>query len=175
MVRYVQQEYEAEVPIQGLHPHPRNPWRGNTGEIEKSIDANGFYGAVKVQKSTGYILAGNHTWEAALDMGAAFIPVIWLDVDDREAEAIMLADNKYGQKGNWDEDSVILILEDRQANVGLEGTGFSDEDLYELKHGKKPSDKAKRLWVRIECQTLEDQDRIASELITLGYDAMKTR
>ncbi|WP_139806694.1 hypothetical protein [Deinococcus hopiensis] len=50
------------VPVSDLKPHPRNPNVGNVDVIAESIKVNGFYGALVVQKSTGYILKGNHTW-----------------------------------------------------------------------------------------------------------------
>ena len=52
--RYTQRE------ITELKLHPRNPRKGNVESIRESIEHNGWYGAVLVQKSTGYIIAGNH-------------------------------------------------------------------------------------------------------------------
>ena len=171
----VPQEYEAEVPITAILKHPRNPRRGNLSRIEESIDENGFYGAIIVQRSTGYILVGNHRHEVLLEQNAPFVPVIWLDVDDETATRILLGDNRFQEIGSWDDDMLTNILKDVQANTGLRGTGYTDEDLYELIHGKKPSDKVKRLWVRIECESSERQDEILSDLIAQGYDAKASR
>ena len=58
-VFFCEQAYELVAP-RALRPHPRNPRRGDVDAIEESIAENGFYGCVVAQRSTGYILAGNH-------------------------------------------------------------------------------------------------------------------
>ena len=85
-------EYEL-VPIQNLQKHPRNVNQGDTGAIYQSIEANGFYGALVVQKGTGYILAGNHRYDAAVQSGFTEVPVTWLDVDDDRAERLRMSRN----------------------------------------------------------------------------------
>ncbi len=50
-----------------LITHPKNPRKGNVDLIIESIEENGFYGALIVQKSTGYILTGNHRFVAGTD------------------------------------------------------------------------------------------------------------
>lgn len=57
------------VPIDSVRPHPQNPRRGNVDAIAQLIRANGFRGALVVQRSTGYILAGNPRWLAAKKAG----------------------------------------------------------------------------------------------------------
>lgn len=117
------QEYEV-VPIGKLEEHPKNPRRGVVEAIEKSIDINGWYGAVIAQKSTGYILAGNHRYRAAKKQGAKEIPVIWREVDDETAIRILLADNRTADLGTYDED----VLEDIMAGLEtLDGTGYDIE------------------------------------------------
>ena len=61
----ISQEY-AMVPVDSLETHPRNVNQGDIGAIYESIGANGFYGAIVAQKSTGRILAGNHRYQAAV-------------------------------------------------------------------------------------------------------------
>lgn len=60
----------TSVPVQSIRPHPQNPRKGDVRSIGRSIEAHGFYGRVIVQKSTGYILAGNHRYIAAVESGA---------------------------------------------------------------------------------------------------------
>ena len=52
------QEYGERL-VSELKQHPQNPRRGNVEAIKQSIETSGFFGAIIVQKSTGYILAGN--------------------------------------------------------------------------------------------------------------------
>ncbi|MEQ4724198.1 ParB N-terminal domain-containing protein [Nonomuraea sp. B19D2] len=53
----------------------RNPHRGDVEIIGGSIDENGFYGAVLVQRSRVWITAGEHRWCGALARGLAAVPV----------------------------------------------------------------------------------------------------
>lgn len=124
-------KYE-EVSIAVLSEHPRNPNQGDIGAIHTSIEANGFYGAVVAQKSSGYILAGNHRYRAAKQAGASTIPVIWLDVDDRQATKILLADNRTAELAHRDEESLSKILQELAAEDDLLGTGYDGDDLDEL-------------------------------------------
>jgi hypothetical protein len=85
------------------------------------MDANGFYGAIIAQRSTGYILAGNHRYRAAVERDAETVPVIWVDVDDDSALRILLADNRTADGGDYDAQALVDIL----ADMGnLEGTGY---------------------------------------------------
>ncbi len=120
----IDQEYEI-VPIDGdvdiLKEHPQNHNRGNVGMIEESVEINGWYGAVIAQKSTGYILAGNHRYRVWRDRGEKEIPVIWKDVDDETALKILLVDNASTRAGEIDEEQLDAIL---QGLTSLDGTGY---------------------------------------------------
>lgn len=121
------------VPLDAVRPHPRNPRQGDTGAIHESITANGFYGAVVAQKSTGYILAGNHRHQAAAQAGATEIPVTWVDVDDDHALRILLADNRTNDLASYDDAALAEILKDiHEAHGTLAGTGYDGDALDEL-------------------------------------------
>lgn len=121
------------APLDAVRPHPRNPRRGDIGSIHESIQANGFYGAVIAQKSTGFILAGNHRWQAARQAGAAEIPITWVDVDDDHALRILLADNRTNDLASYDDEALAEILKDLHAATGtLAGTGYDGDDLDQL-------------------------------------------
>ena len=55
--------------IDTLLPFPNNPRRGNVKKLRESLEANGQYKPIVVQASTRYILAGNHLWQAAKELG----------------------------------------------------------------------------------------------------------
>jgi|TARA_B110000116_G_scaffold266119_1_gene276358 hypothetical protein len=124
----IEQEFE-EVEIGKLKAHPRNPRTGDTGAIKESIEANGFYGAVIAQRSTGFILAGNHRWKAAKEAGASVIPVAWVDVEEEHANRIMLADNRTNDMASYDENALASLLTELNESCGLEGTGYKPTDL----------------------------------------------
>lgn len=117
------------VALDRLRPHPRNPRRGNLEAIQHSITANGFYGAVVAQRSTGYVLAGNHRLLAARGIGLEQIPVMWVDVDDDRAVRILLADNRTNDLASYDEAGLAELL---QGLPDLDGTGYDSRAVDEL-------------------------------------------
>jgi DNA modification methylase len=126
----INQEYEL-ASVDAVRPHPKNPRRGDTVAICESIATNGFYGAVVAQRSTGYILAGNHRWKAAKDTGAETIPVIWVDCDEDEALRILLVDNRTNDLAGYD-DKALADLLSQVVEGGLTGTGYDQASVDEL-------------------------------------------
>lgn len=129
------QEYDV-VALDALRPHPKNPRRGNVESIAESVSVNGFYGAVVAQRSTGYILAGNHRWKAAASAGMSSIPVIWLDCDDAAAHRILLVDNRTNDVAGYDNTALAEVLSQLAlTDAALAGTGYDAADLDELVTG----------------------------------------
>lgn len=124
----VAQQYEI-VSIDSVEPHPLNPRKGRVSEIDRSIRGNGFYGAIIVQKSTKFILAGNHRWLVAKTRGAESIPVIFVDVDDATARRILVVDNRSSDLGAYDSPELAAVLQQVQKNGSLDNTGYDDADL----------------------------------------------
>jgi len=122
------QEYEL-VALDRLKCHPANPRRGDLAAIGESITENGFYGAVVAQRSTGYILAGNHRWKHAQAVKAPSIPVTWVDVDDDRALRILLADNRTNDLAGYDNETLVGLLESLDS---FDGTGYDQAALDEL-------------------------------------------
>jgi ParB-like chromosome segregation protein Spo0J len=121
------------VSVDKLKPHPKNPRQGDVGAIHVSIEANGFYGSVIAQKSTGHILAGNHRFLAAKHANAEEIPVTWVDVSDAEAVRILLADNRTNDLATYNQDALAELLEGLMRETGsINGTGYDGDDLDEL-------------------------------------------
>jgi len=125
----IEQTYDV-VPVDQLKQHPDNPRRGDVDLIGKSIDANGFYGSCIVQRSTGYVLAGNHRLLAARDRGISHLPVIWVDVDDERARRIMAVDNRSNDAATYDEEKLIALLQGFEHD--FRGTGFTESELQSL-------------------------------------------
>lgn len=117
------------VDINSLKPYPKNPRRGDVEAIVKSLEHNGQYKPIVVNRKDNSILAGNHTWRAARSLGWNEIAVSWVDVDDVGAGKIVLADNRTSDMSIYD-DSKLLDLLNSLSN--LEGTGFSDVDIDQL-------------------------------------------
>lgn len=117
------------VPITSVSGYPGNPRRGDVGAIAVSLQANGMYRPIVVQASTGFILAGNHTWQAAKSLGWEEIAATLIDVDDETAARIVLADNKIADLGSYDERALADLLSSLPDTAG---TGYSEEDVSAL-------------------------------------------
>lgn len=173
------QEYEL-VEVDRLKEHPQNPRRGVEDAIDESIEVNGWYGAVTAQKSTGYILAGNHRYRVAVRRGAEMVPTIWRDVDDETALRILLADNRTADLGEYDEELLTELLEGLET---LDGTGYGlaaveaaeEAEKAERGPGEVPADEVPddkyepQYGVMVVCLDEADQERIYEKLSLEGY------
>lgn len=117
------------VDINSLNPYPQNPRRGDVEEIAKSLEKNGQYKPIVVNKNTKEILAGNHTWRAAKSLGWSEIAVTWVDVSEDRAKRIVLADNRTSDMSVYDDSRLLELL---NFLPDLEGTGFTEFDIEQL-------------------------------------------
>lgn len=126
-MKTIEQEFDPSIPVSSLTEHPDNPRRGDAKAVNESIAANGFYGAVLVQRSTGRVLAGHTRLKAAKQSGATSVPGIWLDVDDQQAKRILLADNRTSDLAYYDDDALFAVLGSiLDDGSSLKGTGYDD-------------------------------------------------
>ena len=118
------------VPADKLSLFPGNPRRGDLLRITESLRTNGFYKPLVVQKSTLHILAGNQTFQAALELGIEKVPVTYVDVTDEQAKRIVLADNRTSDRAIYDDyllAELLLTMED-----AFEGTAWTDDEVQDL-------------------------------------------
>ena len=171
------------VAVARLKPHPKNARQGDEGAIYASIRANGFYGRLIVQKSTGYILVGNHRFRAGLRAGMTEFPVEWVDCDDDRALRILLADNKTADDASYNDVALGQILADlANSSLELDGTGYSLDDLDDLitkTTGAPSMDSGKprtprsagetRLGVIVDCSDEMDQETVCEAVRDAGF------
>lgn len=119
----------AVVPINDLKPYPLNPRRGNVRAIQESLKFNGQYRPIVVQADTNLILAGNHTWLAAKNLGWTEIAVSFVDCDEKSAKKIVLADNRTTDLGSFDDTSLRELLDELES---WEGTGYTRDQFDEI-------------------------------------------
>lgn len=131
---------ELLVPIDQLIPYPDNARQGDVEMVAESLTSHGMYAPVTVQRSTNYILVGNHRWKAAKKLGWTKIAAIFLDCDDEEARAINLVDNRTSDVATYDWDVLLESVRksrearQRKADEIAGQQGFFDgfgEDGYE--------------------------------------------
>jgi hypothetical protein len=133
LVRFHPDLADLLVNIDDVHQHPDNPNNGDVEAITTSIEINGMYRPIYVQKTSGAIIAGNHTWEACKTLGAEQIPVIEIDCDDTTAQRILLADNKIAALAQPDDALLLNLLENLAATDSLLGTGYRPYDMEVLR------------------------------------------
>jgi hypothetical protein len=121
------------VLISAVKTHPRNARRGNVDVIAESLETHGQYRPLVVQRSTNFVLAGNHTLKAAKQLGWSHVEVTYLDVDKETALRILLVDNKSSDMAEYDDDALANMLgELNKTSSALLATGFNDDDYAAL-------------------------------------------
>ena len=121
------------VEINEIKIHPLNPREGDIGSIIESLTYMGQYRPIVVNKRTKHILSGNHTYQGALQLGWEKIAVHWVDVDDIEEIKILIVDNRTSDLATYDPQELNKLL----TSTGLQGTGFSSEEVAEILAGGK--------------------------------------
>ena len=122
-----------KVAIDDVQPHPKNVRQGDIGAICESLKAHGQYRAIVAQRTTGHILAGNHTWKAAKQLGWKHITTHFIDCDDDAAMRILLADNRANDLASYDDAALAEVLKElNSTELSLDGTLFDGDDLDEL-------------------------------------------
>jgi hypothetical protein len=129
--RLAAQEYDPAIPVADIREHPKNPNEGDMGLLERSMAVHGFYGDILVQRSTGYILAGNHRYREAVRLGATALPGNWLEVDDDGAEEIMAMDNESTRRGANNRAKLLALLQPMD-DARLARAGFRPADVTDL-------------------------------------------
>lgn len=120
-------------PVEDIHVHPRNPRIGDIGEIAKSLDRWGQVRLILFD-AEGQIVAGNHTYLAAIDNGWTHVGAVLNDfATPQEAAAYLLADNKIGDEGEYERAEQIEMLAELEATGRWEGTGYAPDDLAHLR------------------------------------------
>jgi len=173
---------ELAVPVADLKPYEGNPRRGNVDAIRESLAAHGQYRPIVVRRDTNEVLAGNHTFAAAKELGWDSIAATFVDVNDEQARRIVLVDNKTSDFGRYDDADLLAILKELESTEsGLSGTGYGDDDLDDLvaalsesepsvSAGSEPSE-GENAWESTDLkQYAERYEEQGRRLIVLDYD-----
>ena len=98
------------VPITSLSQHPHNPrihGKENINYIKKSLKTFSQYSPIIVDKDTQHILAGNGTFQAALELWFTEIDTIQIEgLTEEQKLTIIIADNKLNESSYWIKDSL---------------------------------------------------------------------
>lgn len=97
------------TPLADLKPLPGNPRRGDINAVARSYDRFGQRKPVVAQPD-GTIIAGNHQYAAAIQLGWTHLAVTRVDDDDATAKAFALADNRTADLGTYDDADLAALL-----------------------------------------------------------------
>lgn len=170
--------------VEDLQTFPGNPRRGQVEVIVESLRRNGQYRPIVVNEGTKTgrpreVLAGNHTMLAARELGWLTVDVWLVDVDDNEARAIVAADNRTADLGEYDDADLLALLSGLE---GLEGTGYDADFLAELQDVVNPPDSAdaldppatdnynRQFAVTVICRDEEHQQQVYEALEAEGLE-----
>ena len=118
-----------KIKVGDLIEYPGNARRGNISVLVESLQVNGQYRPIVVQKSTNYVLAGNHLLRAAMQLGWEEIQAAVIDCDNEHARKIVLIDNRSNDLGEYNEDLLKSLLKDLE---DFAGTGYTESDIEDL-------------------------------------------
>lgn len=117
------------IPLSSVKLHPRNPRVGDVEAIAASLRRFGQQKPIVVQKSTGYVVAGNHLVRAALTLGWTEVAANVVELDDATATAFMVGDNRTSDLGGYDDALLAAVLAEQAAAGNLEATGYNVDDV----------------------------------------------
>jgi hypothetical protein len=96
---------------------PKNPRRNEHAvqAVADSIAANGWGAPIVARVANRMIIAGDTRWLAATTvLNLPLVPVRFIDVDQRTADRLALADNKLGELAEWDDAQLADLLQDME-------------------------------------------------------------
>ena len=124
---------EALVPflvdVDDLQTHPHNPRRGNLPAIAGSLDAFGQVRPIVVRDGT--IVAGNHTYRAAVEL-LGWNRIAAIDathLSEEELERFLIGDNRTSDLGTYDDEGLSAILSRLSDEGRLGGTGYTPDEV----------------------------------------------
>jgi DNA modification methylase len=122
------------VDTASLKPWPQNP-RKNDGEpvarVADSIRKFGFAAPIVARLATREIIAGHTRWKAAQLLKLPQVPVRFVDLDERQAHLLALADNRLGELAEWDTPELHALLSSYDIGEQVVA-GWNERDMREL-------------------------------------------
>lgn len=128
----IDQEYDPAYPLDQVLSHPKNPKQHDDAAIDESIEENQFSGAILLQRSTRYCLDGHGRVDSLRRKGQTTVPAFIVDVDDRQAEKILLARNKIGENSGYNAELLTDLLSGLADAGDLLGTGYTPDEVDDL-------------------------------------------
>lgn len=165
-------------PTKALIPYARNSRTHSDAQIAQiagSIREFGFVNPVLIDPDGG-IIAGHGRVLAAMKIGLVEVPCIVLGhLTATQRRALVIADNRIALSAGWDEDMLVLELQDLQgAEFDLSMLGFDIGQLGRLLGDDDPEDDPgiayqEKYAVLVECNDEPHQAEVFQRLTGDGY------
>jgi ParB-like chromosome segregation protein Spo0J len=109
--------------------NPREITDKSFEDLKKSIEQFGFVEPVVVNKNNMEIIGGHMRVRAAKDLGIEEVPVVFVELDEKESKLLNLALNRI--QGRWAADKLSELITELRAVEGadLSLSGFEDWEL----------------------------------------------
>lgn len=122
------------LPIDTLHPFPGNPRVGDVEAVRKSLRRFGQQKPVvyHLRRGKRIIIAGNHTYLAALAEDWPELAAAEFTGTKKEADAYALADNRTGDLGTYDYDNLLKLIGEVGDTELLADASYEAEDIRAL-------------------------------------------
>jgi ParB-like chromosome segregation protein Spo0J len=101
------------VPCDSLVLDPANARKHpdkNLEAIKGSLRSFGQVKSIVVRKETGIVVCGNGTLEAARSLSWSHIAANFISLNDTQAAALAIADNRAGELAEWDQEALDKLL-----------------------------------------------------------------
>ena len=155
----------------------------NLAAIVASLQAFGQQKPIVIN-SSGIVIAGNGTLEAARQLKWTHINCVETGLDSTQATAFAIADNRTAELAEWDEDALSQSLAALQNDQDIDhlSAGFTDDEIEAL-IGKDLSDEPKEktepeykemFTITVECKSEEQQEQCFEMLQREGYQCRVT-
>ncbi len=122
------------VPLDTLVPDPANVRTHDDRNLEAIRGSLARFGQQKpiVVDHAGVIRAGNGTYHAAKALGWKTISIVRTDLENLEATAFAIADNRTSDLSEFDLAALGPLLDELKIEDELEGVGFDDSEVDEI-------------------------------------------
>lgn len=121
------------VRVSELTPWAQNPRHNDEAAkaVAKSIKRFGFGAPLIARRQNGEVIAGHTRLKAAILLGLETVPVRYLDLDPADAHLLALADNRLGEKADWDDKLLGEVMSDYSFE-DVEIAGWSQAELEKM-------------------------------------------
>ena len=130
------------VQVEDLIPYALNSRTHSDEQVAQlaaSIREFGFTNPILIDQDSN-IIAGHGRLLAARKSKMAQVPaVVVTGLDDRKRRALVIADNKLALNAGWDEEALLVELEDLAGDFG-KLMGFSEDELVDLLRGDEATE-----------------------------------